>query len=149
ISVACCAFMLVSVEARLNARETQQSQQPQQPLATQAQQAEQPQQPPSQQAQQPRQAQRPQRTEAEARQTVQRLRDERQKQRQQTGAPVELISSYIKANIGPVPASLGVSPFYTKYADALGIPVLASEKTPDDALLVARDIVNTMLAARP
>jgi hypothetical protein len=103
----------------------------------------------AQQTQPVQQAQRPQRTETEARQAVQRLRDERQKQRQQTGAPVELISNYIKANIGPVPASLDVSPFYTKYADALGIPVLASEKTPDDALLVARDIVNTMLAARP
>jgi hypothetical protein len=129
ISVGCCAFMLVSPQARLNAQQTPQ-----------------PQQPPVQQAQQ---AQRPQRTEAEARQAVQRLRDERQKQRQQTGAPVELIPDYIKANIGPVPESLNVSPFYTKYTDALGIPVIASEKVPDDALLVARDIVNTMLAARP
>jgi hypothetical protein len=33
--------------------------------------------------------------------------------------------------------------------DADGIPVLASEKVPDDALLVARDIVNSMLSARP
>jgi hypothetical protein len=48
-----------------------------------------------------------------------------------------------------VPASLAVSPFYRKYTDALGIPVLASEKVPDAALLVARDIVNGMLAARP
>ena len=55
----------------------------------------------------------------------------------------------MKAKIGPVPASLGVSPFYTKYVDAQGIPVIASEKVPDDALLVARDIVNTMLATRP
>ena len=34
-------------------------------------------------------------------------------------------------------------------ADAFGIPVIASDKVPDAALLVARDIVNTMLAARP
>ena len=60
---------------------------------------------------------------------------------------MELISDYVKANIGPVPESLGVSPFYTKYADAFGIPVIASDKVPDAALLVARDIVNTMLAA--
>ena len=33
--------------------------------------------------------------------------------------------------------------------DADGIPVLASDKVPDDALLVARDIVNSMLAMRP
>jgi len=31
----------------------------------------------------------------------------------------------------------------------MGIPVIASDKVPDAALLVARDIVNTMLAARP
>jgi hypothetical protein len=55
----------------------------------------------------------------------------------------------VKAVVGPVPAELGVSPFYTKYADALGIPVVSSEKVPDAALLVARDIINTMLAARP
>jgi hypothetical protein len=48
-----------------------------------------------------------------------------------------------------VPASLGVNAFYKKYTDAHGIPVLSSEKAPDAALLVARDIVNTMLAARP
>ncbi|MGH9888110.1 MAG: hypothetical protein ACREBE_21435, partial [bacterium] len=37
---------------------------------------------------------------------------------------------------------------YAKYADAGGIPVLASLKVPDEALLVARDIINHMLAAR-
>ena len=42
-----------------------------------------------------------------------------------------------------------MSPFYRKYTDALGIPVIASDKVPDAALLVARDIVNAMLAARP
>ena len=71
------------------------------------------------------------------------------RQRLKTGAPVELIPDYVKANIGPVPESLGVSPFYKKYTDAFGIPVVASEKVPDAALLVARDIVNTMLSARP
>jgi hypothetical protein len=91
----------------------------------------------------------PRRTEAEARAAAERNRRERQQQRQLTGTPVELISSYINANILPVPASLGVSPFYTKYADAQGIPVLSSDKVPDDALLVMRDIVNSMLARRP
>jgi hypothetical protein len=33
--------------------------------------------------------------------------------------------------------------------DADGIPVVSSERVPDDALLVARDIINSMLAARP
>jgi hypothetical protein len=95
------------------------------------------------------QAARPMRTEADARARAEANRRERQEQRQKSGAPVELISDYVKANIGPVPESLGVSPFYKKYADAFGIPVIASDKVPDAALLVARDIVNTMLAARP
>ena len=97
----------------------------------------------------PTQAARPQRTEADARARAEANRREREQQRQKSGQPVELISDYVKANIGPVPASLGVNPFYTKYADALGIPVISSDKVPDAALLVARDIVNTMLAARP
>src|SRR5687768_10837841 len=95
------------------------------------------------------QAARPQRTEADARARAEANRREREQQRQKSGQPLELISDYVKANIGPVPASLGVSPFYTKYADAHGIPVLGSDKVPDAALLVARDIVNTMLASRP
>lgn len=95
------------------------------------------------------QAARPQRTEAEARARAEANRTAREKMRRENGGPVELIVDYIAANVGPVPESLGVSAFYKKYSDALGIPVLASEKVPDAALLVARDIVNTMLAARP
>ena len=94
------------------------------------------------------QAARPQRTEAEARARADANRKEREAQRLKTGGPVELIHDYVKANIGPVPESLGVSPFYKKYADAAGIPVIASEKVPDAAVLVARDIVNSMLSAR-
>jgi hypothetical protein len=95
------------------------------------------------------QAARPQRTEAEARARADANRREREQERQKSGAPVELVPDYVKANIGPVPDSLGVSPFYRKHTDAGGIPVIASEKVPDAALLVARDIVNSMLAARP
>ena len=91
----------------------------------------------------------PRRTEADARAAAERNRRNRALERQKTGAPVELISNYIKANILPVPASLGVDPFYKKYVDAQGIPVIASDKVPDDALLVARDIINSMLAKRP
>ena len=90
-----------------------------------------------------------QRTEAEARETAQRNRENRAKLRQERGGPVELVPSYVKAAISPVPEALGVNPFYKKYVDALGIPVLASENVPDDALLVMRDIVNSMLAMRP
>jgi hypothetical protein len=97
----------------------------------------------------PTQAARPQRTEADARALAEKHRQERAALQKKTGQPVELISDYVKAQMLPVPESLGVSPFYKKYVDAQGIPVISSEKVPDAALLVARDIVNTMLAARP
>ena len=93
--------------------------------------------------------QRPQRTEADARAAAQRFRDERAKQLKETGRPAELIYDYLKAVVGPVPDSLGLDPFYKKYVDAMGIPVVASEKVPDAALIVARDIINSMLAMRP
>ncbi len=95
------------------------------------------------------QAATPMRTEAEARARAEANRRQREQLRLKTGVPAELISDYGKANVGSVPESLGVSPFYKKYTDAMGIPVIASEKVPDAALLVARDIVNSMLAARP
>jgi hypothetical protein len=60
-----------------------------------------------------------------------------------------LIRDYAKAAVGEVPATLGLAPFYKKHADALGIAVVGSEKVPDAALLVARDIVIHMLAKRP
>src|SRR5580765_318630 len=60
-----------------------------------------------------------------------------------------LIASFTKAMIATPPAELGLDPFYRKYADAFGIPVVSSDKVPDDALLVARDIVNYMLLKRP
>lgn len=60
-----------------------------------------------------------------------------------------LIQDYMRANIGTPPQALGLDPFYKKYADALGIAILSSEKVPDGALLVARDIVIHMLAKRP
>lgn len=47
------------------------------------------------------------------------------------------------------PAALNVDPFYTKFIDANGLPVLASSKVPDDALLAARTLVTQMLAHRP
>ena len=46
------------------------------------------------------------------------------------------------------PASFGFDTFYRKYADAYGIPVISSEKVPNTAVLMARDIVNYMLLKR-
>ncbi len=60
-----------------------------------------------------------------------------------------LIADYFAATIGAPPSSLHLDPFYKKHVDAHGIPVTSSEKTPDAALLVARDIVIYMLAKRP
>ena len=60
-----------------------------------------------------------------------------------------MIQDYANAAIGPVPQSLSLDPFYKKYTDALGIAIVSSEKVPNAALLVARDIVIHMLAKRP
>src|SRR5688500_4114869 len=81
-------------------------------------------------AQTPTTAARPQRTEADARALAERHRAERAEQLRRTGRPAELIPSYLKANVLTVPDSLGVDPFYKKYVDAMGIPVLASERVP-------------------
>lgn len=70
------------------------------------------------------------------------------------GAPQQprqppLLQDYIKFVVTAPPAELELDPFYKKYVDALGIPVVTSNKVPDAALLVARDIVQFMLANRP
>lgn len=59
-----------------------------------------------------------------------------------------LVKSFSSALVIATPKSLGLSPFYTKYSDAYGIPIVSSNKVPDDALLIARDIVNYMLVKR-
>ncbi len=54
--------------------------------------------------------------------------------------------------VTPVPQelrdALHLSPFYKKYTDANGLPVLSSDKVSDAALLEAADIVNHMLDGR-
>ena len=47
------------------------------------------------------------------------------------------------------PASLGLDPFYKKYVDADGIPIISSENVADQALLNARDIVKDMISGLP
>lgn len=51
--------------------------------------------------------------------------------------------------VTPPPPALKADPFYAKYLDAAGIPILSSAKVPDAALLAARSIVTGMLAHRP
>lgn len=50
--------------------------------------------------------------------------------------------------ISAPPPSLGLDTFYKKYADAYGVPVVSSDKVPNSALLMARDIINYMLSKR-
>lgn len=47
------------------------------------------------------------------------------------------------------PAALGLDPFYKKYLDADGIPVISSEKVADEALIRARVIVRNMIKMIP
>jgi hypothetical protein len=63
--------------------------------------------------------------------------------------PPALLQNYVEFSVTAPPAALELDPFYKKYTDAHGIPVVTSEKVPDAALLMARDIVKFMLADRP
>ena len=62
---------------------------------------------------------------------------------------IALAQSFEQAVIATPPESLGLDPFYRKYTDAFGVPIISSEKVPDTALLIARDVVNYMLSKRP
>jgi hypothetical protein len=63
--------------------------------------------------------------------------------------PPALLQNYVDFSVTAPPAALELDPFYRKYTDAHGIPVVTSDKVPDAALLMARDIVKFMLADRP
>jgi len=47
------------------------------------------------------------------------------------------------------PPALGIPAFYTQYRDADGIPVVASGRTSQDALVAAEAMIEDMLAYRP
>ena len=51
--------------------------------------------------------------------------------------------------VAPPPPSLGLDPFYSKYLDAGGIPVVASSNVDDAELYHARDIIAAILSNRP
>ncbi len=59
------------------------------------------------------------------------------------------IQSYEVFTLSAPPPSLGLDPFYQKYVDAGGIPIVSSARVPDAALLIARDIVLAETAQRP
>lgn len=52
------------------------------------------------------------------------------------------------ASVSEVPTELGLDPFYKKYVDASGIPIVSSEGPPDAALLRACSVVVRMLGPR-
>jgi len=61
-----------------------------------------------------------------------------------------LIGTYSGSGVTRVPDSVRKrfkldTTFYAKYADAGGVPVIAAAKVPDEALLVARDIIDHLL----
>ena len=66
----------------------------------------------------------------------------------QSGKQSLPVVSYESVIIVAPPAELGLDPFYKKYADAYGIPVVSSEKVPNTTLLMVRDIINYMLIKR-
>jgi len=70
------------------------------------------------------------------------------------GLPLFLLLAPLDPTVAPAgvsapPVSLGVDPFYVKYLEADGIPILSSAKVPDRALFVAKAIVQGMLDHRP
>src|SRR6476619_1455023 len=67
----------------------------------------------------------------------------------QTAVPKPIVENYVQMMVTAPPAEPGLDAFYKKCADAYGIPIVSSEKVDDAALLMARDIVNYMVAKRP
>lgn len=67
----------------------------------------------------------------------------------QMQTPTPPPTATVSSPLPPPPASLGLDPFYEKYLDADGLPIVSSSKVPDAALYRARDIIDDMLALRP
>ena len=55
----------------------------------------------------------------------------------------------MEASVITPPAQLELHPFYKKYLDAGGIPIISSDKVPDAALFKARAIIDEILIYRP
>ena len=63
-------------------------------------------------------------------------------------ALVLILAGCRAVQVSEPPAGLALDPFYAKYVDARGIPVIASARVPDAALLAAAAQVTRMLARR-
>lgn len=60
-----------------------------------------------------------------------------------------IIGSYLNSAVTEPPEELRLDPFFEKYANAQGLPIVASDDVPDRGLLVARDVVLHMLRSSP
>ncbi len=56
---------------------------------------------------------------------------------------------FAQNKVGTVPLGLDIDPFYAKYLDAGGIPVVSSEHVSDEALIRAQRVITVMLFGRP
>lgn len=63
--------------------------------------------------------------------------------------PLTVLLAGACAALPPPPENLELDPFYTKYVEAEGIPIVGSPRVADEALVSARSIVEGMLAHRP
>lgn len=54
-----------------------------------------------------------------------------------------------QTSMSPPPQSLGLDPYYEKYLDAGGIPIVGAATVPDEAFFQARTLIDEMLAGRP
>ena len=59
------------------------------------------------------------------------------------------IAATFGQEVTPPPESMGLDPFYKKYVDAGGYPIVSSERVDDYALKEAAYLVELMLARRP
>jgi hypothetical protein len=63
--------------------------------------------------------------------------------------PLESSSAPIGCAVSSPPPTLGLDPTYTKYCEALGIPLVSSGEVPDAALVRTWEIVTQMLSGIP
>jgi len=63
--------------------------------------------------------------------------------------PTATVTPLPTATPAPTPTPEPLDAFYEKYLDAGGIPIVASSRVPDAALVRARDIIDELLANRP